>query len=190
MVRLLTKHRFKVADLDLPEVKNFYCGPNRWDQDVADWIKSPDGVLQDIQTYGTEVWLHRTMEGDLVGFSSLGENRWSIPMPKGEKRLISVIPFIGVQEHFQGEPADAERDDKFAYQILDELIEYAAEKTAERADLFSRIGLSVDKENKRAIKFYTNRDFADTGANRKDKETQVVYCRMILNIESLVAPLR
>jgi ribosomal protein S18 acetylase RimI-like enzyme len=190
MPRLLRKYRLKESDLDLPEVQSFSCGANRWDQEVAAWIKSRAGdnsVLEDIRQFGIEVWLHRTEEGELVGFSSLGENTWSVPMPKGPKHLINYIPYIGIHERFQGEPRDAERDDKFAYQILDDLIEYAAAKTAARPDLSPFIGLSVDRENKRAIKFYQNRDFVDTRSPRQDKKTKVVYERWLLNIASLVA---
>jgi ribosomal protein S18 acetylase RimI-like enzyme len=193
MAGQLLKYRFQEADLDLAEVQGFTCGPNRWDKEVAEWIKSRSGdnsVLVDIQTYGIEVWLYRTEEGSLVGYSSLGENTWSLPLPKGPKYRISYIPFIGVHEHFQGEPRDAARDDKFAYQILDDLIEYAAEKTAKRTDLHPVIGLSVDQENRRAIKFYQNRGFVDARSPRTDKTSGVVYLRMFLNIEDLVQSYR
>jgi len=62
-------------------------------------------------------------------------------MPKGPKCLINYIPYIGVAKHFQSKPEGADRDDKYAYQILDELIEYAAAKTAIRGDLHPLIGL-------------------------------------------------
>jgi ribosomal protein S18 acetylase RimI-like enzyme len=188
--RLLTKNRFTEADLGLAEVQNFTCGQERWNVEVATWIKSSSGansVLEDIRDRGVEVWLFRTEEGELVGFSSLGENTWSFPLPKGPKHRISYIPFIGVHERFQGEPADADRDDKFAYQILDDLIEYAAAKTAKAQErLHHVIGLSVDEDNTRAIRFYANRGFVDAKSPRKDKSTGVTYMRMFLNIEALV----
>jgi ribosomal protein S18 acetylase RimI-like enzyme len=189
MAHPLTKYRFQEADLGLPEVQSFTCGPNRWDEEVAAWIKAAEGdnsVLEDIKQFGIEVWLYRTGEGELVGFSSLGENTWSFPLPKGPKHRISYIPVIGVHERFQGEPKDAERDDKFAYQILDDLIEYTAEKTASRPDLYPVIGLSVDQDNTRAIRFYQNRGFVDARSPRTDKTTGIVYMRMFLNIEELV----
>jgi len=193
MPAVLKKYRFREADLDLAEVQGFTCGPNRWDQEVAVWIKSRLGdniVLEDIKRYSIEVWLYRTEEGELVRFSSLGENTWSFPLPKGPKHRISYIPFIGVHERFQGEPRDAARDDKFAYQILDDLIEYTAEKTAARPDLYPVMGLSVDPQNTRAIRFYLNRDFVDAKSPRADRTTGVVYTRMFLNIESLVESYR
>src|SRR5882724_581410 len=132
MTRLLTKVRFKESDLQLPEIKGFDCGPERWNVEVATWIKSPVGdnsVLVDMNQRGIEAWLYRTETGELVGFASLGKNQWSLPPPKGPKHWINYIPFIGIHTKFQGEPKDAARDDKFAYQILDDLIEYAATKT-------------------------------------------------------------
>jgi ribosomal protein S18 acetylase RimI-like enzyme len=191
MPPLLKKYCFREADLDLPEVQSFYCGRERWELEVSTWIKSrtgPNSVLEDIHQFGIEVWLHRTDDGELVGFSSLGENTWSIPMPKGPKCLINYIPYIGVAKHFQSKPEGADRDDKYAYQILDELIEYAAAKTAIRGDLHPLIGLSVDSGNKKAIRFYEHRDFVNVMTPRKAKDTGVVYERMLLNIASLIVP--
>jgi hypothetical protein len=178
------------ADLDRPEVQQFYCGQERWEREVADWIKSRTGdnsVLEDMKQFDTKVWLYWTERGDLVGYSSLGENTWSLPLPKGPKQLISYIPFIGIQQHFQRQPADVGRDGKFAYRILDDLIERVADKTVLRPDLQPFIGLSVDQDNKKAIKFYENRNFANTNCPKKDKNTGVVYDRMVLNIATIVA---
>jgi hypothetical protein len=58
MSRLLKKYRFKETDLDLAEVQNFFCGPHRWEEEVAAWIKSRSGdnsVLEDIRQFGIEV---------------------------------------------------------------------------------------------------------------------------------------
>jgi ribosomal protein S18 acetylase RimI-like enzyme len=187
MSRQLTKHRFKESDLDLPEVQNFTCGRKPWEVEVAVWIKSRSGdnsVLEDIEQFGTEVWLYRAEEGELVGYASLGANKWSVPMPQGPKQIISYIPFVGVHQTFQGEPKEAGRDDKFAYQILDDLIEHAAGKR----DRQPYIGLSVDRRNDRAIKFYQYRGFEDVKSPHTDKITKVVYERMLLNIAALVEP--
>jgi ribosomal protein S18 acetylase RimI-like enzyme len=186
MTPRLTRFRFKESDLQLPEIKGFDCGPERWNVEVATWIKSPDGdnsVLVDMKQWNTEVWLYRTDGGELIGYASLGKNQWSLPPPKGPKNWINYIPFIGVHKKLHGEPKDAARDDKFAYQILDDVIEYAATRT----DVKPYIGLSVDRDNRRAIKFYENRGFVNVETPRTDKETKVVYERMLLNIENLVA---
>jgi GNAT superfamily N-acetyltransferase len=187
----LLKYRFKDSDLNLPEVQSFFCGPERWAVEVAEWIKSPAGVLDDIRNYPTtEVWLFRTGGGELVGFSSLGEQMVSLPMPKGPKRLVSCIPFMGVAKSFQRKPEGARREDRFASRILEDLIECAAEKTAKRPDLTAAMILSVDDGNKSAIGFYEKRGFADQKCPHKNKETGIVYRRMILNIGALVDRLR
>ena len=189
MSHALKRYRLRETDLDLPEVQAFSCGPDRWDIEVATWIKSRSGsnsALEDMRQFGTEVWLYRTEEGELVGCASLGENTWSFPPPKGPKMLINYIPFMGLVQAFQGKPDGVAKDDKFAYQIIDDVIEYAVEKTAGRPDLSPAVGLSVDRDNKRAIRFYMNRGFVDAKTPRTDKTTNVVYDRMFLNIESLV----
>src|SRR3984957_21242955 len=99
MTRLLTKHVFTAADLSLPEVRNFHCGDERWDLEVSEWIKSASGdnsVIEDMNRFGTEVWLHRDDQGALVGFSSLGETKYTWPVGSKKKEIVSVIPFIGV----------------------------------------------------------------------------------------------
>ncbi len=63
----------------LPEVQDFDCGDEPWEQEVAAWIKgSPGGVLDDLQR-GCEVWLYVTEEEGLVGFGSLARSSWRWP---------------------------------------------------------------------------------------------------------------
>jgi hypothetical protein len=110
MPRFLRKYRCTPADLTLPDVQGFHCGDERWEREVADWLKSPSGpnsAREDLHKYGTEVWLHRTEEGELVGVSSLGESQWSWPPPRGPKRRISIIPCVGLHKALQGQPRDA-----------------------------------------------------------------------------------
>ena len=161
MVRLLTKYPFSEADIALPEVQAFDCGDDPWDLEVAEWIESRSGdnsVLEDMKQFGTEVWLYRDEDGLLVGYSSLGQTKYTWPVGTKKKETVSVIPFIGVQRGFRGEPRDAvDRNDKYAYQILDDLLAYAAGiKTR-----FPLVALSVDDRNTRAIRFYRHRGFVD-----------------------------
>ena len=125
MTRLLTKKPFTEADLEMPEIQAFDCGPDRWDIEVATWIKSASGdnsVIEDMKRFGTEVWLFRDDQGKLVGFSSLGQTKYTWPVGSKKKETVNVIPFVGVHKDFKGEPKEAERDDKYAYQILDDLL--------------------------------------------------------------------
>lgn len=182
MPRLLKKTLFSEADLSKPEVQAFTCGEERWEREVAEWIRSSSGensALEDMKNRGTEVWLHWTEEGELVGVSSLGESRWSWPPPKGPKRLINIIPCVGLQKAFHGEPKDAPPEERFAAQILDHLI-YEATTKKDRDPL---IGLMVDEENKRAIRFYEK-----AGFQRLEKPHMsggVTYMRMALDISTI-----
>ena len=174
--------------IGLPEVQTFDCGSDPWDIEVADWIQSRAGensVLEDMRQFGTEVWLHRNEEGQLVGYSSLGQTKYTWPVGTKKKETVNVIPFIGVQKQFQGEPRDAEnQNDKYAYQILDELLFYASSKTTR----FPLIALSVDDRNTRAIKFYRRRGFEDLKIPRVVEG--VTYMRMAVPLDHRVAPMR
>jgi ribosomal protein S18 acetylase RimI-like enzyme len=192
MTRLLTKRLFTEADLALPEIQSFHCGDERWDREVAGWIKSASGgnsVVEDMRRFGTEVWLYRDDQGELVGFSSLGQTTYTWPVGSKRKERVQVIPFIGVHAKFKGEPKDAKRDDKYAYQILDDLLACAAEK-ALSGGLFALLVLSVDDQNKRAIRFYENRDFFDLKIPRVDTAAGITYMRMARYLDDLVAQLR
>jgi len=129
-----------------------------------------------MKKYGTEVWLHWKEKVELVAVSSLGESKWSWPPPKGPKKLISVIPCVGLQRLFQGEPKEAPPEDRFAAQVLDHLI-YEAKAKTNREPL---IGLMVDEENKRAVRFYEKAGFAHLV--KPHVSQGVTYLRMALDI--------
>jgi ribosomal protein S18 acetylase RimI-like enzyme len=133
----------------LRDVQDFTCGDKPWQVEVAQWIKgeSADNALKRM-AQGTEVWLYRNANGEVVGYGSLGKSEWSWPPPKGPKQAVSIIPFFGVQTRFQGEPKNSPRNARFAYQILMDLVAKAA------AHGTSVLGLFVDEDNTRAIKFY------------------------------------
>lgn len=184
MGRLL-KYAFQESDLSLPEIQDFYCGAERWDREVAEWIKSSEGensVLVDMQRYGTKVWLYRTEKRDLVGYGSFGEKTCTWPAKSKQKELVGYVPFVGVQEDFKGQPEEADRDDQFAYQIIDDLIAHAATQT----HLFPVVMASVDRENRRSLIFLCKyRNFVDTQTPRTDPRG-VIYDRVALVIEDLV----
>jgi hypothetical protein len=181
MLQLLKKTPFSAADLARPEVQAFTCGQERWEREVEEWIRSPSGTnsaLEDMKEYGTEVWLHWTEEGELVGVSSLGENRWSWPPPKGPKRLINIIPCVGVHKNFHGEPRDAPPEERFAAQILDHLI-YEATTKSHREPI---IGLMVDEKNGRAVRFHEKAGFQRLV--KPHVSGGVTYLRMALDIST------
>src|SRR5579862_8956088 len=103
MPDLLRKRRFTAKDVRLTAVKNFYCGDEKWEQELADWIKGP--VIQDMTHYGCEVWLYYTRRSgrpELVGYGSLGEPPWIYPKPS--KKHPNIIPNLAIHTRFQGQP--------------------------------------------------------------------------------------
>ena len=193
MSHLLKKYPFSKTDIDLPEVQAFDCGGNPWDLEVSGWIKSRSGnnsVLEDMEHFNIEVWLYRHDNGNLVGYSSLGKTTYTWPVSGKKKQIVSVLPFIGLRKQFQGEPKDAARkDDKYAYQILDDLLVSAAEKVLSDGR-YPLIVLSADEKNTRALNYYAYREFIDLRIPRIDKQTGVTYIRMGRPLDDLVAQLR
>jgi hypothetical protein len=144
---------------------------------VPFWGKQRPGRHEEVW-HGGLAALDRGRE--LVGVSSLGENRWSWPPPKGPKRLISIIPCVGIQKAFQGEPKDAPPEERFAAQVLDHLIYEATTKT-HRDPL---IGLMVDAQSPRAIRFYEKAGFVRLV--KPHVSGGVTYLRMALDISALI----
>jgi RimJ/RimL family protein N-acetyltransferase len=204
MPRLLTKTSFSEADLALPQVQAFFCGEERWEREITEWLRSPAGensALQDMKNHGTEIWLHWIEESEpaegssggtdrveagtekrkrLVGVSSLGQTQWRWPPPKGPKRLLNIIPCVGLQKAFQGEPKDAPAGERFASQILDHLIYEATTRTHREP----RIVLMVDEENLRAIRFYEKAGFARLPQPHVSRGVR--YLRMAMDISQFL----
>ena len=144
-----------------------------------------NSVIEDMKLYGTEVWLYRDDQGKLVGFSSLGQTKYTWPVGSKKKEKVNVIPFIGVHADFKGEPKDADRDDKYAYQILDDLLATAVDR-ALSSGIYALIVLNVDDQNKRAIRFYEHREFVDLKIPREDKDKGITYMRMARHLDDLI----
>jgi hypothetical protein len=119
------------ADIDLPEVQQFHCGDERWEREVAEWLRARTGassVLEDIHRFGTEVWLYRLPNGDVVGVGSLGSTVYTWPPKSKKKEMVSLIPMVGIQHQFKGEPRGVPREDRYASLILEDLIASAAQR--------------------------------------------------------------
>lgn len=169
---LLVPHEFSVRDIGA--VRDFECGNAPWEVVVASWIKGP--VLDSIHKYHNRVWLYLTPNGELVGFGSLGHTRWRIPRTVDPHATISIIPMLGVQTQFQGQPSDVSRADRFSSQIMDHL---QHESVAHDTDY---LALEVHEQNARAIKFYESYGFSmlpDPQEKRFDGQIQV-YRRMAI----------
>jgi len=181
----LVKYRFEESDADRPDIQNFFCGNSRFELEVSEWIKSKSGdnsAIEDMKKYGTEVFrYHREGDEALVGFGSIGQQECSWPPPKSKrKEVVSYLPYVGVREDFKGQPDDAPRDEQYAYQIIDDLITYAASKTGR----FPVVMGVVDEKNTRSLAFLKYRGFVDLKMDRKSSEA--VYKRVGLVIDDRV----
>jgi ribosomal protein S18 acetylase RimI-like enzyme len=105
---------------------------------------------------GTKVWLFENAAEEIVGFGSLGLARWRWPIPEGEYANILLIPMLGLDSRFQGQPPDPEW--RFVRQIMSHLIVTAIEmaRGAKSASdkLRDWLVLTVHRENRRAIRLY------------------------------------
>lgn len=158
-----------------PLVLDFYCGDEPWETEVADWIKSTDPI-KDMQR-GTDVWLYVSEEAEVVGFGSLGLSRWNWPLPQDPRVQISLIPMVGIQKRFWGQP-EGNPADRYSAQILDDLI-FEATTHKERYPL---LGLFVHSENKRAIRVYEKANFQRFSKTYTDPATGITYISMILRL--------
>jgi ribosomal protein S18 acetylase RimI-like enzyme len=157
----------------LTDVEGFSCGNEPWQIEVAQWIQDTAGsdcALRSMEERGTEVWLYRTPEGELVGYGSLGMTKWKWPAPNGPRETVSIIPYVGVQSKFHGEPKGASPNERYAYQIMGDLISKARRRGTKI------LGLFVDKKNARATAFYTRVGFQSL----PDDDGQ--YARMFLDL--------
>jgi GNAT superfamily N-acetyltransferase len=146
---------------------------------VSDWIKAPrgaGGVLDELD-HGAEVWLYLTEAGDLVGFGSLARTMQRWPGPKDPQILASVIPMLGVDRHFWGQPPGPP-EDRYSAQLLDDRVAEARTLRSERPILV----LYVHVDNLRGIRFYERSGFTALHKPYTDRPSGWQYRRMILTL--------
>lgn len=150
----------------LERVRDFHCGDEAYEVEVAQYIKSPRGTgsaLDDMVNNGTQVFLYETLAGELVGYGSLGTTLWRWDNPKkGPWTPIYIIPFYGVQSSFKGQPPGP-KEHRYARRIFEDLLARAVEHPERRRLL----GLCVHPQNVRAIKVYRDYGFMDYGTTSR-----------------------
>jgi GNAT superfamily N-acetyltransferase len=164
----------------LPKVQGFNCGDDAWEREVSDWIKAARGGGGGIDAlqHGDQVWLYVTAEGDVFGFGSLGaaEQRW--PRAKDPPVPVSVIPLLGLDRRFWGQPPGPP-EERYSSRILEDIIAQARTRQDERPVLI----LFVHLNNGRAIRLYERAGFAELHKPYTDKQTGQVYRRMFLALK-------
>jgi GNAT superfamily N-acetyltransferase len=164
----------------LPKVSVFDCGTEPWQHEVSEWIKRQRGAgraLDEIEC-GLQVWLYATDAGELVGFGSLGPalQRW--PAAKDPEIAVSIIPFMGIDRRFWGQPPGVPWQERYSGQILGDVVAEAAKSRDARPIL----KLLVYEGNAAAIKLYERVGFTEYHKPRKDKESGLLYKRMALDL--------
>jgi ribosomal protein S18 acetylase RimI-like enzyme len=161
----------------LPRVQPFACGDEPWQREVSDWIKAPRGAAGAVDELerGTRIWLYITEEGELVGFGSLAATMQRWPATKSPPIPATVIPVLGVDSKFWGQPPGPP-EDRYSARLLDDLIEEARAQRQERPILV----LYVHLANVRGIRFYERAGFTELHKPYTDKRTGQQYKRMVL----------
>lgn len=150
----LVKFEFSEARLDA--VQDFYCGEEPWERPVADWIKSPNGAVAELQKNRSLIgcWLYASQRDGLVGYAALSESKWPYPEEISERVRHLHVLWCGIRKQVQGHPKDVPQDERYSYQIMKGL-----QAEVEKRNLPRVLSLYVDVENKRAIHFYENYGF-------------------------------
>ena len=134
----------------------FSCGDETATARAAtEWILG-SGAIVSRKKYGTRVWLFETAGGEAVGFGSIGPSTWKWPPPDGDREDVVIIPMLGIDTKYQGQPDDP--DWRYSNQIMAHLLFEARrmirewERDAARKP--KRLVLFVHRDNERAIRFY------------------------------------
>lgn len=142
------------TEADQARLVGFSCGEEPWSAHVTEWILGSD--VLDSMKRGTCIWLFETAQGDIVGFGSLGTSVWKWPPPDGTKTTVALIPMLGIDARFRGQPSDPEW--RYSRQIMGHLIDagqqLAREKSGDAPGKPQWLVLMVHRDNARAIQFY------------------------------------
>ena len=149
----LTADIFTEADQE--DLVGFSCGDSDVGRACTQWILGSD--VLDSMLRGTTVWLYRNQAEEVVGFGSLGPIRWRWPLPDGSYTNLLIIPMLGIDERFQGQPLDEEW--RYSHQVMNHLVYAALQMSSEAKKPIEWLLLLVHPENHRAIKLYENFDF-------------------------------
>lgn len=105
-----------------------------------------------------------------VGFSSLGVTRRKWPPPDGGFANLLIIPMLGIDQRFHGQPP--ERESRYSYQILRHLLYEAGALLKSHLDAgrntLTLLALYVHQDNHRAIRLYTKFGFSAEPAAARD----------------------
>jgi ribosomal protein S18 acetylase RimI-like enzyme len=152
-------YAIEFTEADQASLVGFSCGEDRWSRHVAKWIQGSD--VLDSMKRGTRVWLFENSTGEIVGFGSLGTSQWRWPPPKGDTTTILLIPMLGIDVRFHGQPPCP--DWRYSRQLMSHLIaeaqQVSREWSGENGQKPQWLVLMVHRDNPRAISFYEHCGF-------------------------------
>lgn len=145
----------ELSDEDRADLLNLNCGDDPWSRAATEWMLGSD-VWESMQKHGTRVWLYRNDSDIVVGFGSLGITRRKWPPPSGEYSNLLMIPMLGVDYRFHGQPPDPRY--RYANQIVSHLrfeaIQLLEEHLQAGRSTLPLLCLYVHRDNRRAIRLY------------------------------------
>ena len=157
------------------KVAAFDCGPQPWEKQIGDWLRSDDPSESAVACVrrNENVWLYVNDSGDLVGMGSLGIGRLAWPKPSSKLVAASSIPMLGVDAKYQGSG--------FGGKILSDLVATALLEAHIRPQLV----LYVHESNVRALDFCRKHNFIEHGKPWLDRSTGWLNKRMVLDFGSV-----
>jgi GNAT superfamily N-acetyltransferase len=112
------------TEADQPAMAGLHFGDEPWARAATAWITGSD-VLDSIQKHRTRVWVFRDESEAIVGFASLGPTQWRWPPPDGSYTRLLIVPQIGIDARFRGQPPDPAW--RFSNQIMSHVVFEARE---------------------------------------------------------------
>lgn len=149
----LKSELFDASKLPLPD--SFDCGGCDFGKIATAWIKCADptdSALEDMRSRQTAVFLYFEDDGTLVGFGSIGLTTYKV---NRVKQTWSIIPHLGIDARFRKKPDNGPWQDRYASQIVFDLIESCIAEHATET-----LTLKVHKDNAGAIRLYEKHGFS------------------------------
>ena len=165
------------SEADQLKLAGFCCGDTIDGRYCTQWICGSD-CLDSINRHGTKVWLYRDSTGGVVGYGSLGKTRWRWPPPDGDYTNLLMIPMLGIDQRFHGQPPGNPAQ-RYSHRIVEHLISEAEIWNASLPKSVNVVTLTVRESNERAQRLYRALDFAFIEGERRRNDFLVMARRLL-----------
>ncbi|MBX3419566.1 MAG: N-acetyltransferase [Pirellulaceae bacterium] len=159
----------ELKESDRKDLIDFSCGDETWSRAATEWLIGSE-VWRSIEERKTKVWLYRTADGQLIGFGSLGVTRRRWPPPEGGYANLLIIPMIGIDVRYHGQPSD--KNWRYSHQVISHL-RYESilawnEHVENKKSILPLLLLYVHRDNHKAIRLYEKFGFDGVQAASND----------------------